>query len=154
LGIIYLIAFISLWVQIDGLVGHNGILPAADYLKAVSERVGPERYWWLPTICWVNASDRFLHLLCGSGTVLSLLAMIGVAPVFSLALLWAIYLSLCTICREFLSFQWDILLLETGFLAIFLAPRQWLPNLGRESPPSRVVIWLFRWLLFRLMFMS
>jgi hypothetical protein len=82
------------------------------------------------------------------------LLIAGIAPVLDLALLWALYLSLSTVCRDFLGFQWDILLLETGFLAIFLAPRQWLPNLSRESPPSFIVIWLCRWLLFRLMFMS
>ncbi len=191
LGLIYLIAFISLWTQIDGLIGHNGILPAADFLQAARQQIGPERYWWMPTICWLNASDGFLHLLCGSGVTLSLLVMAGVAPAASLALLWAIYLSLATVCRDFLGFQWDILLLETGFLAIFLAPRRWLPGSGfirptsvgrdsvepiqsapdtarrslappnettsrlaRETPPSRIVLWLLWWLLFRLMFMS
>jgi hypothetical protein len=77
-----------------------------------------------------------------------------VAPVVDLILLWAIYLSLSTVCREFLGFQWDILLLEAGFLAIFFAPRQWLPRFSRETPPPLTVLWLFRWLLFRLMFMS
>jgi hypothetical protein len=69
-------------------------------------------------------------------------------------LLWLIYLSLSAIGREFLSFQWDVLLLETGFLGIFFAPRQLLPRPSREAPPSRLVIWLFRWLLFRLMIES
>ena len=154
LGVIYLVAFISLWRQIDGLIGHNGILPVADYLEAVSERLGPERCWWAPTFCWFNASDGFLHLQCAAGVALSLLLIAGVAPVLDLLFLWAIYLSLSTVCRDFLSFQWDILLLETGFLAIFLAPRQWLPKLSRETMPSGTVLWLCRWLLFRLMFMS
>jgi hypothetical protein len=83
-----------------------------------------------------------------------LLLIVGIAPVFASVFLWAIYLSLSTVCREFLGFQWDILLLETGFLAIFVAPRQWLPRPSRETPPGAIVIWLFRWLLFRLMFMS
>ena len=154
LGVIYLIAFISLWRQIDGLIGHNGILPVADYLNAVSEGLGPERCWWVPTFSWFNGSDGFLHLQCAAGVALSLLLIAGVAPVLDLLFLWAIYLSLSTVCRDFLSFQWDILLLETGFLAIFLAPRQWLPKLSRETMPSITVLWLCRWLLFRLMFMS
>ncbi|PYK01112.1 MAG: hypothetical protein DME23_04870, partial [Verrucomicrobia bacterium] len=154
LGVIYLIAFISLWTQIDGLIGHNGILPVADYLEAVSERLGPERCWWVPTFCWFNASDGFIHLQCAAGVALSLLLIAGVAPVLDLLFLWAIYLSLSTVCRDFLSFQWDILLLETGFVAISLAPQQWLPKLSRETVPSVIVLWLCRWLLFRLMFMS
>jgi lipase maturation factor 1 len=154
LGIIYLIAFLSLWTQIDGLVGHDGILPVADYLKAAGQQSGPERYWWLPTFCWFKASDQSLHVQCAAGVVTSSLLIVGVAPIFDLVLLWAIYLSLSTVCRDFLSFQWDILLLETGFLAIFLAPRQWLPKGSGESAPSFTVLWLCRWLLFRLMFMS
>src|SRR2546427_5138692 len=154
LGVIYLIAFISLWRQIDGLIGHNGMLPVADYLNAVSEQLGPERCWWVPTFSWFNGSDGFLHLQCAAGVALSLLLIAGVAPVLDLLFLWAIYLSLSTVCRDFLSFQWDILLLESGFLAIFLAPRQWLPKLSRETMPSVTVLWLCRWLLFRLMFMS
>src|SRR5437016_865130 len=117
LGLTYLIAFVSLWTQIDGLVGHNGILPVADYLEAVGERVGPERYWRLPTFSWLDAGDGCPHLQCAAGTVLSLLSIVGWVPVPALVFLWAIYLSLSTVCQEFLGFQWDILLLETGFLA-------------------------------------
>src|SRR5438874_303891 len=154
LGVIYLIAFVSLWSQIDGLAGHNGILPSMNYLKAVLDQAGQEGYWQAPTFCWLNSSDGFLHFQCAAGVVLSLLLIAGVAPVPDLILLWAIYLSLSTVCGEFLSFQWDILLLETGFLAIFLAPRQWPPRFSRETTPSVTVLWLCRWLLFRLMFMS
>src|SRR5436853_7897667 len=63
LGVIYLIAFISLWTQIDGLIGHNGILPVADYLEAVSERLGPERCWWVPTFCWFSATHGCVNLI-------------------------------------------------------------------------------------------
>ncbi len=154
LGIIYLVAFVSLWLQIDGLIGAQGILPVADHLKALSGRLGAERYWWFPTFCWLNPSDGCLQFQCAAGVVFSLLLMAGVAPQMAAMVLWADYLSLSTACQEFLSFQWDILLLETGFLAVFFAPRQLLPRLSRESPPSLTVLWLFRWLLFRLMFMS
>src|SRR6266550_2514396 len=105
LGVIYLIAFVSLWTQLDGLIGHNGILPVADYLQAVRERLGPERYWWLPTFCWFSPGDGFLHVQCAAGVALSLLLVAGVAPVIDLIFLWAIYLSLSTVCRDFLGFQ-------------------------------------------------
>jgi hypothetical protein len=154
IGIIYLVAFVSLWTQIDGLVGHDGILPVPEHLKAASEQLGVERYWWLPTFCWLTRSDAFLNFQCAAGVVFSLFLVLGVAPVLDLALLWAVYLSLSTICGDFLSFQWDTLLLETGFLAIFLAPRQWLPKFSLGPAPSVTVLWLCRWLLFRLMFMS
>jgi hypothetical protein len=69
-------------------------------------------------------------------------------------LLWLFYLSLATVGRDFLGFQWDNLLLETGFLSIFLAALQILPRRSRETPPSRIVVWLLRLLLFKLIFSS
>ena len=69
LGVIYLIAFLSLWTQIDGLIGSDGILPADRYLSTVRDQVGLERYLAFPTLCWLNDSDAFLHLLCGGGRV-------------------------------------------------------------------------------------
>src|SRR5437870_7969320 len=118
LGIIYMVAFISLAVQIKGLVGTGGILPVGEFLQG-RERAGAKRFWRLPTLCWFNASDGFLLFLSWGGATLALLETIGVAPFPMLVLLWAFYLSLATACRVFLGYQWDILLLETGFLAIF-----------------------------------
>jgi len=80
--------------------------------------------------------------------------MLGIAPAPCLALLWLIYLSLVTVGRDFYGFQWDNLLLETGFLAIFFAPLQLLPRPSREASPSRIVLWLLRLLLFKLIFSS
>ena len=154
LGAIYLIAFVSLWTQIQGLIGTHGILPITDHLKAVSEQLGMERFWWVPTFCWFSSSDAFLQFQCAGGVVFSFLLVMGVAPRIAALVLWADYLSLSVASQEFLSFQWDTLLLETGLLAVFFAPRGILPGLSRESPPSFTVLWLLRWLLFRLMFMS
>jgi lipase maturation factor 1 len=154
LGLIYLAAFVSLWVQIDGLIGSRGILPVADYLTAARRLPSPERYYLVPTLCWLDTSDAFLHGLCAAGVVLSGLLMLGLAPLPVLVGLWACYLSLATAGQDFLGFQWDNLLLETGLLAVFLAPLQLWPRLRREAPSSRAVLWVFRWLLFRLVFMS
>lgn len=159
LGVIYLSAFFSLGTQIGGLIGANGIAPANNFMSAVQlqcERsgIGIARYHLLPTLCWFSASDRFLHLLCGAGGVLALLLIFDIAPATCLFLLWLIYLSLSHVGNVFLQFQWDALLLETGFLAIFLAPLHIFPRLVTEPPPSRLMLWLSRWLLFRLMFES
>ncbi|MCL4294885.1 MAG: lipase maturation factor family protein [Anaerolineae bacterium] len=154
LGLVYFIAFASLWVQISGLIGSRGILPAADFLPAVRAQFGPESYYLLPTLFWFNASDTALHLLGGGGALLSLLLVAGIAPGPILLLLWAFYLSLTVAGQDFLTFQWDNLLLETGFLAIFFAPWQLWPKLSDESPPSPIWLWLLRWLLFKLMFSS
>jgi predicted DCC family thiol-disulfide oxidoreductase YuxK len=159
LALIYFIAFVSLWVQVKGLIGHNGIIPADLSMKGLAQqaeaaKAGWQRYHLVPTLCWLSASDRFLQIQCGAGAALSLMVLIGIAPAPCLFLLWLIYLSLATVGREFLGFQWDNLLLETGFLAIFLAPLQLLPRGRGVAPPSGLVLWLLRWLLFRLMFAS
>jgi predicted DCC family thiol-disulfide oxidoreductase YuxK len=159
LGLIYLAAFISLWTQIAGLVGHNGILPEDQYMAAAGQYfdnsgAGLDRFRELPTLCWLISSDGFLQFQCAAGVVFAFLLIVGVAPVPALALLWLLYLSLITVGRDFYGFQWDNLLLETGFLAIFFAPLQWLPGFTQERPPSRLVLWLLRILLFKLMFSS
>ncbi len=146
-------------MQIVGLVGSDGILPADVAMQSMRQladthHVGLGRYHLVPTLCWFSTSDRFLQFQCGAGAALAVLLIFGVAPAPCLFLLWLVYLSLATVCREFLAFQWDNLLLETGFLAIFLAPLQLWPRASRAAPPSRLVLWLLRWLLFKLMFQS
>ena len=154
LGIIYLIAFLSLWTQVDGLIGHRGILPVEAFLSAVREAFGIERYWVFPTLAWLSASNAFLHFLCFMGALSALLLFFDIAPVLVLILAWVSYLSLVTAGQDFMGFQWDSLLLETGFLSIFLAPLRIVPNPTRESPPRKRMVWLLRWLLFRLVFSS
>jgi predicted DCC family thiol-disulfide oxidoreductase YuxK len=162
LGLTYLIAFISLWVQVDGLVGSNGVSPLNQFLRGVYERFGPRAYSLLPTLCWFDSSNGFLHFLCGGGVVLSLLLILGIAPALSLVVLFVFYLSLTIAGQTFLSFQWDILLLEIGFLSIFLAPwRLWPRELmwllrppNAATPVSRPALFLLKFLLFKLMMMS
>jgi predicted DCC family thiol-disulfide oxidoreductase YuxK len=164
LGLIYLIAFVSLWVQVDGLVGSNGISPVSRFLPAVGKQLGSEAYFLLPTLCWCDSSNAFLHFLCGGGVVLSLLLILGIAPALSLVVLFIFYLSLTIAGQVFLNFQWDVLLLEAGFLAIFLAPwRLWPRELSwwagsaasaTASPVSRAGLFLLKLLLFKLMLMS
>jgi hypothetical protein len=154
LGLIYLIAFVSLWAQVDGLIGSNGVSPINQFLPAVQAQLGRNAYALLPTLCWFNSSNAFLHLLCSSGVALSLLLIFGIAPALVLAALFGLYLSLTIAGQAFLSFQWDILLLETGFLSIFLAPWHLWPKRGREPPVSRAALFLLKLLLFKLMLMS
>lgn len=153
LGIIYLIAFVSFGVQTAGLIGKNGILPAGEYLQAVKKAYGRKAFLQVPTLALLNSSDAFLRFLWIAGAALALLLILGLQTTPILLLLYLLYLSLLYIGQAFLSFQWDALLLETGFLSIFLVAPSLLPGQAL-APPSPVVIFLFRWLLFRLMFMS
>jgi hypothetical protein len=151
LGIVYLIAFWSLGVQILGLIGQDGILPADRYMAAARELPGLSRFWLLPTLAWMNTSDAALQALCIAGGALAALLVAGILPWAVLPCLWLIYLSLSVVCREFLAYQWDGLLLEAGFLAIFLAPFTRLERLRQLVVPPRLAVWLMLWLLFRLM---
>lgn len=159
LALIYLIAFVSLYGQLDGLIGTHGIQPAAAMMQqlkeqAAADHIGLNRYHLLPTLAWWSASDSALHWQCGAGIGLSVLLLFGIAPAPVLFLLWCLYLSLATIGSPFLNFQWDQLLLETGLLAIFFAPLQWMERPSRQGRPSALVLWLLRWLTFRLMLES
>jgi hypothetical protein len=153
-GICFFAAFVSLWVQVDGLVGSRGILPVGNLLEAARSQLSTgERWTLLPTLCWWNGSDAFLHFLCGAGALASLAVILGLVPAPALLLCWASYLSLCVAGQDFLEFQWDLLLLETGLLAVFLAPvKSW--RMGPALEPDRIARVLLLWLLFRLVFSS
>ena len=154
LGLVYLIAFVSLWVQVDGLIGANGIWPISQVLPAAHQQIGPRAFALLPTLCWFNSSNTFLHFLCGGGVILSLLLVLEIAPGAALVALFVFYLSLTIAGQAFLSFQWDILLLEAGFLSIFLATWRLWPKRGNEPPVSRAALFLLKFLLFKLSLMS
>jgi hypothetical protein len=154
LGLVYLAAFLSLRWQVRGLLGADGLLPAASYLARVSGALGTAAAWRLPTLFWLGASDAVLHAACIAGAIAAALLVLGIAPLAMLIVLWVLYLSLVGVGQLFLSYQWDALLLETGFLAIFWAPLGWRLASPTAAPPSAIVLWLLRWLVFRLMFFS
>jgi predicted DCC family thiol-disulfide oxidoreductase YuxK len=141
LALIWLIAFASFGAQAAGLIGSGGIQPASLYLARVAEYAGSSTWRVAPTIFWAFSGEAFVRAACVAGAVCAALAFLGVFWRAALLLAFVLYLSLVNVSQEFLSYQWDILLLETGFLSIFLGY-------------SRAVVWLFRWLLFRLMFLS
>jgi predicted DCC family thiol-disulfide oxidoreductase YuxK len=142
LGAIYITAFASLAVQIEGLVGHAGILPFAGFLEAAHRGLGASGYFLLPTLFWLDASDAALFAGTVAGTLLGVLIVIDRCTRAALIGAFALYLSYTYAGQDFMSFQWDALLLETGFLAIFLAGG------------SRIVVWLYRWLAFRYLFLA
>ena len=155
LGLVYLFAFWSLARQVAGLIGHDGILPASEYMNQIREwvagqQIGIDRFRLFPTLAWISTTDAFLTGLSIAGIVLSLLLILGVTPLAVLPLLWILYLSLSTVGQDFFTYQWDALLLETGFLAIFVAPVVWLDRLRDARPLPRLGKWLLLWLLFRL----
>jgi len=153
-GVTFLVAFVSLWTQVHGLVGDDGILPAHEYLLWAKDKFGSGCYWMLPTVCWLSTDGAFLDVLCGAGVMTAVLLVLGVAPIPALALLWMLYLSLCVVGQTFFSFQWDSLLLETALVAVFVAPTDWRPKLWSLPRPPPIGLLLGRLLLFKLLFLS
>ena len=143
IAIVYFIAFVSMSVQVTGLVGHQGILPYTELLANIYHQYGFLGWFLQPTVFWFNSSDNALTLVTWAGCLLSVLLLFGYREKLILALLFILYLSIFHAGQIFFAFQWDSLLLEAGFLSIFLV-----------GGPSRLLIFLFHWLLFRLRFMS
>jgi predicted DCC family thiol-disulfide oxidoreductase YuxK len=141
-GAIYVAAFVSLGVQILGLIGHAGILPVRDYFEALRHARGDSAYWLVPSLFWMNCSDSVLLAGTIVGAVLGLLVVVDRWTRPALIGLFALYLSYESAGQDFMSFQWDSLLLEVGFLSIFL------------TGGSKIVIWLYRWLVFRYLFLA
>src|SRR5262249_49125083 len=142
IGLIYLSAFTSFAVQALGLIGSHGILPLPEFIATLTTQLGAERYWLIPMVFWLDSSDFTIQVVCWGGAVLSLLLVIGILPRLSLLLLYMLYLSLIYAGQVFMTYQWDMFLVEAGFLALVL------------SVATTPGIWLLRWLLFRFMFMS
>jgi lipase maturation factor 1 len=141
LGLSYLVAFGSFWPQTIGLIGLNGIVPAAPSLSAMRGELGVMRaFGFAPSLFWFGISDPMLLWCCRSGCAAAVLLILGIWPRMAAAVCWVLYLSLVSVGSPFTNFQWDALLLECGFLALF-AGSPWL-------------VWAYRMLLFRLMFES
>ena len=142
IGLIYFIAFLSFGVQALGLIGSHGILPLSEFADAARSQLGSDAYRQVPMVFWLDQSDFAIQAGCWSGAALSLLLILDIIPRLSLFFLYVLYLSLFYAGQEFMGFQWDLLLLEAGFLALIL------------SIATRPGIWLLRYLLFRFMLLS
>ena len=154
LGLVQLIAIVSLWSQIHGLIGQDGLLPVTAYFDLARAKLGSQALWRLPSLCWINSGDAMLHVWCAAGAVLAVLLIAGLAPRLVLVLQWAIYLSLTVAGQTFLGFQWDGLLLEMTACSALYAPRGWKPDWRSAPAPLPLARWLLWALAFKLMFLS
>ena len=154
LGAIYFSAFLALVFQIRGMIGVQGILPAGEFLEKV-ETLGAGRFWYAPTVLWwTGSSNHALMILTWVGLVASLLVVANVAPRLSLAVCFVCFLSFIAVSQDFGQYQSDGMLLEAGFLSLFVAPGGWWPGWGRKSLAPRAAVFLLLWEWFRIYFES
>jgi len=153
LGLIYFSAFFALLFQVKGLIGMHGILPAAEFL-ADARSVGPLHFWYVPSLLWINSSDHMLMALMWVGLVASILLIANLWPRAMLLACLLCFLSFVTAAQEFSGYQSDGMLLEAGFLSLFLAPPGLWPGWGAKHPPARAAILLLLWEWFRIYFES
>jgi hypothetical protein len=149
LGFIYVVAFAILVNQGQALIGSHGLLPAAGYLERLKRSIG---FTELPTLFWFDANDQALTLCAALGLVLALLMFAGVDHIAVSAVLWLLYISFVHVGQIFYGYGWETLLLETGFLAIFMGTVRTWTSLRDPRPLPRIMFVWLGWLLFRLMF--
>lgn len=154
LGLIYLFAFLSAGWQLDGLVGSDGIRPAAERFAAIEAVQGGIPFAQLPTLLWFDTGDAMLQTLWITGAIAACLLVAGLLPMAMLAVCWIAYLSITNGGDVFFQYQWDALLLEVGFVSIFWAPFHWRLNAPSVRRPSTAIRLVMLWLLARFMFFS
>lgn len=152
LGLVYLAAYLSIAQQLKPLIGEKGLTPVPLFLSHTQSEMGSwgRAFLGLPSLFWFGHSDTLMLITAWIGIVMSLMVLGGFANGALLTFLWAIYLSFVQIGQDWFGHEWEFQLLETGFLAIFLVPFwDWRP-FPKIAPPAQI-IWLMRWLLFRIM---
>lgn len=159
IGAIGLVAVLSFWLQAGGLIGSEGILPVSSFMEKAeafveSEQPEQSRFSILPTVFWWGSSDAVIHWVCLGGVLASCALIFGLLPPVSAIALWLLYLSLQVAGRDFMSFQWDILLIEVTVLTFFYSAWRFWGKRAGHWEPSRVARWLCWLLLFKLMFQS
>src|SRR5438552_9670865 len=152
LGFVYAVAFLVAVQQLVPLIGEHGLTPANHFLASVQTQLGSRTAGVLrvPSLFWFGISDHGMVVFAWTGFALSLVVFAGYANAIILGILWAMYMSIVHIGQIWYGYGWEIQLLETGFLSIFLCS---LLD-GRPFPKCRppiLVFWLFRWLGFRIM---
>ncbi len=154
LALIYFSAFYSLLFQIKGLIGPEGILPAAQYLAAIAQQLGAPRFWYAPSLFWISASSDFLMAVTWIGLLAAITAFCNLWPRLSFFVCWVCFLSFIGASGVFSSYQSDGMLLEAGFLSLFFTPPGLMPGWGANHPPSRASWFLLQWEWFRIYFES
>ena len=152
LGVVYAVAFLVAIIQVIPLIGADGLTPIGPYLQRIHDALGSSSagFFRLPSIFWVTHADSALLTVAWIGFLLSCVVIAGYANAPMLIILWLLYMSFVNAGQEWYGYGWEIQLLETGFLAVFLCPLVDARPFPKRAPPFLVIV-LFRWLIFRIM---
>jgi hypothetical protein len=152
LGAVYAVAFLAAARQILPLIGSHGLTPLDLFWQQVRGALGSPAAGFirLPSLFWFAHSDAVLQTTAWIGFALACVVMAGYANALIMAALWFLYMSFVHAGQDWYGYGWEIQLLETGFLAIFLCPLLDGRPFPKRAPPV-VMLWLFRWLIFRIM---
>jgi hypothetical protein len=153
MGLIYFSAFYALLFQVKGLIGTQGILPAGEYLDD-ARSLGAARFWYAPTLLWLSSSNHMPMALMWVGLIAAVILIVNIWPRAMLLVCFVCYLSFVCAAQDFSGYQSDGMLLEAGFLSLFLAPGGLLPGWGAKRPPARAAVLLLLWEWFRIYFES
>jgi hypothetical protein len=151
-GFIYAVAFLAAARQVLPLIGSHGLLPLDLFLARVVEAAGSRgaAFARLPSVFWLAHSDTALVVAAWGGFALACVVVAGYANALLMTVLWVLYMSFVHVGQDWYGYGWEIQLIETGFLAIFLCPLLDGRPFPKRAPPL-VILWLFRWLAFRIM---
>jgi hypothetical protein len=162
IGACYFFALYSLYTQFPGLVGVNGLLPAENYVKHVLQSNKDQMQWY--EFSWVLmahnigvSADAFIEFLFYVGMLASILVACGCHSCMLFSLAWVCFRSIREVFQVFTGFQWDILLLEVGFICIlstFSHRTRLFPNMRMNLHIDNIYNWCFRLLAFKLMFLA
>ncbi len=153
LGLVYAVAFLVAANQLVPLIGSDGLLPVGRFLERIRQATGSatDGFLHLPTLFWFGDSDTALLAVAWTGFALACVVAAGFANALLMLALWFLYLSIVHVGQDWYGYGWEVQLLETGFLAVFLCPLLDARPFPRRAPPT-AILWLFRWLIFRIMF--
>lgn len=151
IGAVYLISFTSLSRQILAVAGSRGVTPVALKLAAARrDFTAPRRFLYFPTLLWLDSSDRTLRALPLLGVAAAVCVLVGGPLSFpGLLACYVLYLSLDVAAR--LTFPWECVLFEAGFIALFLPATLPLPDIAAVAAPDPLLCWAYRLLLFRVL---
>jgi len=152
LALVYLFAFFSLARQLLPLLGPHGLVPVGQFLAAKRSELGASATWRIPTLFWLDSTDAGMLAAAWLGVVLSAVALVGVTSAPLQLALWVLYSSFVHVGQIFYGYGWELQLLETGLLGVFLCPLRAAPSGPFPAIATpKIVIWLLRWLIFRIM---